>query len=54
MRWDITKRGQGSHVEIHAHVPFTKTVMWRKFIEKGVMESSLESLSMWRDLVRGL
>ena len=58
MRWDVTRaegglgNAAGSHVTVHTHVPFTKSTMWRKIIEKSVTESTLESLNMWRDLVR--
>lgn len=51
-RWDISpgiNPGTCS-VTVHIAVPFTKSTMWRKFIEKSVIESSLEAYQMFTQL----
>ena len=51
-RWDVTPGidpGTCSIV-VHIAVPFTKSTMWRKFIEKSVTESSLEAYQMFTQL----
>lgn len=51
-RWDV---GPGAEpntcsVEIHIAVPFTKSTVWRKMIEKSVTDSSLEAYTMFKGL----
>jgi hypothetical protein len=53
-RWDIfpnsNENGSNSTLVIHIAVPFTKSTMWKRFIEKGVTDSLLEAYQMFRRL----
>ncbi len=52
-RWDITPAGPGAcHVMGHLRVPFSKPTVWKKFIEKGTYDSSLEAAQLFRRMVR--
>jgi len=51
-RWDITS-GPGSGtctLTVHIAVPFTKSTMWKKVIEKSVTQSTLEAFRMFKEL----
>lgn len=52
-RWDITPSSStpgACDLEVHIAVPFTKSTMWRKFIEKSVTSSTLEAFQMFKEL----
>lgn len=59
-RWDITAISEPSssmdeevehcQLEVHVAVPFTKNTMWKRFIEKSVMDSTMEAFRMFKEL----
>lgn len=50
-RWDVEPADQGGcHVQVQVRVPFTKTTLWRKFIEKGVADNCREAFAMWKQM----
>ncbi len=51
-RWDVAPGATpGScDVVVHVAVPFTKSTIWKRYIEKSVADSALEAYGMFRDL----
>ncbi|KAL4527599.1 hypothetical protein Ndes2526A_g08627 [Nannochloris sp. 'desiccata'] len=51
-RWDVTPGPESGSctLSVHIAVPFTKSTMWKKVIEKSVTESTLEAFRMFKEL----
>jgi hypothetical protein len=51
-RWDVTPGPENGTctLGVHIAVPFTKSTMWKKVIEKSVTESTLEAFRMFKEL----
>jgi hypothetical protein len=51
-RWDVTPGPDPGTctLSVHIGVPFTKSTMWKKVIEKSVTESTLEAFRMFKEL----
>ena len=51
-RWDVTPGPEpGScSLDVHISVPFTKSTLWKKVIEKSVTDSTLEAFNMFKEL----
>jgi VAD1 Analog of StAR-related lipid transfer domain/GRAM domain len=51
-RWDVTPGpdSRSCTLTVHIAVPFTKSTMWKKVIEKSVTESTLEAFRMFKEL----
>lgn len=54
-RWDITPDGPDAcRMRVRCRIPFSKTTLWKQFIEKGVLESVGEAVGVFRQLVSTL